>query len=288
MARRLWPKESPIGQRFRILESATARADWLTVIGIAPDAQLFGIDPSDAEPPAARSRRMRNGEAFSTGLTIRVAGDPAADHVGGARGASRVRSEHAHLLGPDARRGAARWRIWEFGLYGWIFGTIGVVGLLLASVGVYGMLAYSVSQRTQEIGVRVALGADRGHVLKLVVGQGMRLAGLGVVVGLVLAALGTPLARSLLYNVSPFDPFSFIAVVDLPVGVAPARVTCRPGARRASIRWSPSATSDVDSEPKRPDRGKIDTVRSIPLWLHRHKYASRVRALRGPRAIKGS
>jgi putative ABC transport system permease protein len=109
---------------------------------------------------------------------------------------------------------------WQYGLYGWIFGTIGVVGLLLASVGVYGVLSYSVSQRTQEIGVRVALGANHRHVLKLVVGQGLLLAGIGVAIGLGLAAVGTPLARSLLYNVSPFDPFTFTAVSTFLVSVA--------------------------------------------------------------------
>ena len=109
---------------------------------------------------------------------------------------------------------------WQYAIYGWIFGTVGVVGVLLASVGVYGVLAYSVSQRTQEIGVRVALGAGREHVLKLVVGQGLGLALVGVVVGLVLAALGTPLARSLLFNVSPFDPLSFVAVSVFLVAVA--------------------------------------------------------------------
>ena len=101
---------------------------------------------------------------------------------------------------------------WQFALYGWIFGSIGVMGVLLASIGVYGVLAYSVSQRTQEIGVRVTLGADRRHVFTLIVGQGLTLTTIGIVIGLGLAALGTPLTRSLLYNVSPFDPFSFIAV----------------------------------------------------------------------------
>ena len=87
-----------------------------------------------------------------------------------------------------------------------------VVGLLLAAIGVYGVLSYSVSQRTQEIGVRVALGASHGDVLTLVVGQGLMLAAAGVVIGLALAAVGAPMARSLLYNVSPFDPFTFIVV----------------------------------------------------------------------------
>jgi predicted permease len=219
MARRLWPNESPIGQRFRIEPLRPPAFNWLEVIGIAPDAQLFGVDPSDVEPPAVAFTSYANGEASSTGLTIRTAGDPAAV-TAAVRSALRASDSNLPVAFVNTLDEVRRLAYWEFGLYGWIFGTIGVVGLLLASVGVYGMLAYSVSQRTQEIGLRVALGADRGHVLKLVVGHGMRLAGLGVVVGLVLAAVGTPLARSLLYNVSPFDPFSFIAVSTFLVGVA--------------------------------------------------------------------
>jgi putative ABC transport system permease protein len=109
---------------------------------------------------------------------------------------------------------------WQFALYGWIFGVIGVIGVVLASIGVYGVLAYSVSQRTREIGVRVTLGAGQRQVLKLIVGQGLVLTTIGVVIGLVLAAFGTPLTRSLLFNVSPFDPVSFIAVSLLLVAVA--------------------------------------------------------------------
>jgi ABC-type antimicrobial peptide transport system permease subunit len=77
-----------------------------------------------------------------------------------------------------------------------------------------------VAQRTQEIGVRVALGASRGNVLKLVIAEGVLLASIGVVTGAGLAAAGMPLARSLLYNVSPFDPFSFSVVAAFLVAVA--------------------------------------------------------------------
>jgi ABC-type antimicrobial peptide transport system permease subunit len=113
-----------------------------------------------------------------------------------------------------------RLTFWAFGLYGWIFGTIGVMGLLLAAVGVYGVLSYSVSQRTQEIGVRVALGASRAQVLRLVVTHGLWLTGIGVLVGLALAPVGTYAAQSLLFHVSPFDPVSFTAVAVLLMAVA--------------------------------------------------------------------
>jgi putative ABC transport system permease protein len=218
MARRVWPEQDPIGQRFRVWTRDSSR-NWLTVIGVTTDAKLFGIDPSDSETPAAAFAPYPEGEAFSTGLTIRTAGDPAA-MTSAVRAAIRASDPNLPISFVRTLEDVRELAYWQFGLFGWIFGTIGAIGLLLASVGVYGMLAYAVSQRTQEIGVRMTLGADRAHVLKLVLGQGLRLAGVGVAVGLVLAAMGTPLARSLLYNVSPFDPFSFTVVAVFLIGVA--------------------------------------------------------------------
>jgi len=94
-----------------------------------------------------------------------------------------------------------------------MFSAFGAAALLLAAVGVYGVLSYSVSQRTQEIGVRVALGAGRRDVMRMVLGQGLKLSAIGIAVGLV-GALGiTRYIRTLLYNVTPYDPasFSFVA-----------------------------------------------------------------------------
>jgi len=101
---------------------------------------------------------------------------------------------------------------WEKRLFGFMFATFGAIALLLASIGVYGVLSYSVSQRRQEIGVRVALGAERGDVLRLIVGHGLRLAAIGVVFGLAGAFATTRVIRTELYNVTPTDPVSFVGV----------------------------------------------------------------------------
>jgi putative ABC transport system permease protein len=215
MAKRYWPDGNPIDRRFRL----AGASDWFTVIGVASDLQLFGIDPSNSQAPASAFVPYPYQEMLSTGLTIRVAGDPASI-TSAARAEIRASDPNIATYWVRTMEDVRRVSFWQYGLYGWIFGTIGVVGLLLSAVGVYGVLSYSVSQRTQEIGVRVALGANRGDVLRLIVGQGLLLAGIGVAAGLGLAAFGTPLARSLLYDVSPFDPFSFSAVSAFLLAVA--------------------------------------------------------------------
>jgi putative ABC transport system permease protein len=118
---------------------------------------------------------------------------------------------------------------WQFRLFGWMFSVFGAIALLLASIGVYGVLSYSVSQRVQEIGVRVALGAERGDVLKLILGHGMKLAGLGIVLGMIGAAGATQFIESILFNVTPTDPVSFggvalfLTFVALLASYVPAR-----------------------------------------------------------------
>jgi ABC-type antimicrobial peptide transport system permease subunit len=118
---------------------------------------------------------------------------------------------------------------WRYRLFSWMFTSFGAVALLLASIGVYGVLSYSVSQRRQEIGVRMALGAAKRDVLRLVIGQGVVLAAIGIGAGVV-AALGvTQFIKSLLYNVTASDPLSFVivavflAVVAVVASYVPAR-----------------------------------------------------------------
>ena len=217
MATRFWPGGDPVGGRFRLAEDT--KAEWYTVIGVTADANVFGIDPSNEQPPAVAYVPYGYQQTLNTGLTVRVDGDPTSI-TSAVRSALRASDPNLAMFQARTISEARRLSFWQYGLYGWIFGTIGVMGLLLAAIGVYGVLSYSVSQRTQEIGVRVALGAGRGNILRLVVGHGLLLAGIGIAAGLALSAAAMPLARSLLYKVSPFDPLTFAAVATFLVLVA--------------------------------------------------------------------
>jgi len=148
---------------------------------------------------------------LNTGLTVRVDGDPASV-TSAVREAIRASDPNLPMAQVRTMSELRRLQFWQYGLYGWIFGTTGIIGLLLAAIGVYGVLSYSVSQRTQEIGVRLALGASRREILRLIIGQGFILATIGIVIGCALAAAAMPAARSLLYKVSPFDPLTFSGV----------------------------------------------------------------------------
>jgi ABC-type antimicrobial peptide transport system permease subunit len=107
--------------------------------------------------------------------------------------------------------------------------ALGLLALVLASLGIYGVTAYSVSQRTREIGIRVALGADRRAVLRLVLGQGLRLLAIGVALGISGGAAASRLISSLLYGLSPFDPITYagvslvLVIVALLASYGPAR-----------------------------------------------------------------
>jgi ABC-type antimicrobial peptide transport system permease subunit len=118
-----------------------------------------------------------------------------------------------------------------------LVGSFAVIALLLACVGIYGLLAYLVGQRSQEIGVRIALGAQRANILKMVLGQGGYLAGVGIVVGLIFAAIIAPLISTVFYGIHAIDPIVFLAVplILLLVSFAASYFPARRAARISPI-----------------------------------------------------
>ena len=208
MAKKLWPGTDAIGRRFRLVE--TEPAEWFTVIGVAPDIRMFGMDDDTPEYSVAYVPYRFSGFA-NIGVTIRAASNPASLSAA-VRNAIRESDPGLPIFSLRTMEDLRREGFWQFRLFGFMFGIFGAAALFLAGVGVYGVLSFSVSQRTQEIGVRMALGASRANVLGLVVRQGVTLAATGVIVGLLGAFGVTRVIGSLLYNVTPTDPISFLSV----------------------------------------------------------------------------
>lgn len=219
MAKRFWGQHDPIGRRFSMVGGT--RPEWFTVIGVVADFKHFQGDNGDNLEPAAYVPYLFE-PSPNTGLTVRVMnGDPAALTT-----ALRDQIRRADAALPvfqiSSMEELRQRSFWQYRLFGIMFGLFGAIALVLASIGVYGVLSYSVSQRTQEIGVRMALGAERRDVLRLIVGQGLKLAGIGVVLGVAGAFGVTPVVRSMLYNVTPSDPLSFGGVAMFLLLVAAA------------------------------------------------------------------
>ena len=209
MAKKLWAGADPLGRRFRFVDDTTQH--WYSVIGLIADIKNDDLDDNNAEPPSAVYLSYPYLPARNNGLMVRTAGDPAAITSAVRK---EIRSADANLPVFDVltMEEVRQLGYWQFGLFGWMFSIFGFVALFLAAIGVYGVISYGVTQRTQEIGVRVALGAQSRDVVRLVVGQGVRLAVIGVAIGIGGALAVTGVIRSLLYETSPSDPTSFILV----------------------------------------------------------------------------
>lgn len=204
--KRYFPDREVLGQRFRIAEEKDM--GWMTIVGVVPDIQNFDMDeelsPAAYLPYPYLATRV-------TGLTIRTRSDPA-EVTARVRQAIRASDPELPVYRVFTMEQVRQRGFWEYRFLGGMFSVFGAVALFLAAIGVYGVLSYSVSQRVREIGVRMALGARREDVLRLVVGQGLTLAMTGVGIGLVLAFGAGKIVASVLYDVSPSDPVSFATI----------------------------------------------------------------------------
>ncbi len=227
MADRFWPNQDPLGRRFST--GLVGESEFLTVVGVVPTVKLASFDrPIENQfyvPYAVGPWRTMS-------LVARVRGDPAAFAPTLRRAVADV-DPNLPLFEVQTMTEVARLSYWDKRLYGILFASFAVIALILAAVGVYGVMSYAVSQRTHEIGVRVALGAQLRDVLSMVVRRGVVLTVLGLAIGLVGAFLVTRVLAGVLFGVSPTDPASYIGIslVLFAVGLVASYVPARRAAR---------------------------------------------------------
>jgi len=233
LAKREFPGQNPIG---RFVYAGRDSSPW-QIVGVVADIRQFGLDQDPQPQFFADFRQWPDSDpVFFTFLgpyyAVRTAGDPAAivtrlrDVVRQARADAGV--YNVATMGQLVSNSIVRPR-----LYATLLGTFAAVAVALAAVGLYSVMAFAVTQRTREIGIRMALGAQRSAVMKLVIGQSLVLAAAGVALGLAASAAVTRYLEGMLFGVTPSDPMTFAAVSGLFILVTLAAAYVP--ARRASL-----------------------------------------------------
>jgi putative ABC transport system permease protein len=212
MGRRYWPGQDPVGRRFKI--GGDANRPWITVVGIVGDVRHNGITDVVKEKFYVPHRQwhVSLGNAIrSMTLVIKTAQDPAAI-AGAVRQQVRAIDPNMPVAEIRTMSDVVDATLSTPRFTGVLLGTFAALALILSAVGIYGVLSYLVSRRAREIGIRVAIGASRAEIVRLVLRNGVSLALAGVAVGVAGAAWAAELMRGLLHDVRPGDPLTFIAV----------------------------------------------------------------------------
>ncbi len=234
MARRYWPHESPLGKRLQPAFPQTktpwrpaSRNTWLTIVGVVGDVKELSLMD---EPQPEFYLPFRQNPSALMRLVIRSAAEPAS-LIPAIRHAVLAVDNNQPVTEIKSMRQWITESVFARRTNMFLLGLFASVALILAAVGIYGVMSYTVSQRTHEIGVRLALGAQSKDVLRLVVGQGMRLVLIGVLIGIAAASALMRLMSNWLYGVSATDPATFVVIALLLASIA--LLACYLPARRA-------------------------------------------------------
>ncbi|MBI4660333.1 MAG: FtsX-like permease family protein [Verrucomicrobia bacterium] len=224
-AKRNWPKQDAIGKRIRY---PGTNSSWMTIVGVVKDEKHYGFD----QPMRPGVFLPYHFSPFGRmTIAVRTFNDPTA-LIATIRTMIQKSDSDLPMFGVRTMSERVQSSLWLRRSYSWLFGFFAAVALTMALGGIYGVISYTVSQRTSEIGIRMALGAQRSDVLRLVLRHGMLLAGIGVVLGLGGALALTRVMRTLLVEVSPTDPLTFISIPLLLAAVT--LLACLLPARRAT------------------------------------------------------
>ncbi len=207
-ARKLWPDGEPLGKRIRF----GGDEEWATVVGVIADLRQNVQAPTQRIPEILVPHTQFKNQTLT--WTIRTSGDPAA-LAGSVRALLRSRDSNLPFYNVRSLREQIARSMWDTRLYAQLMGTFSVLALLIAALGIYGVMAYSVAQRTREIGIRIALGAARADVQRLVLGHATRLTLLGIGIGLAAAYGLTRFMAGQLFGIRPDDPPTFAGVTFL-------------------------------------------------------------------------
>ncbi len=218
-AEQFYPEGSAIGKRVRQGDSETEEP-WRTIVGVVPDMYMQGLSNTEDDPWGVYFPLDQYDTRFAY-VALRSAGEDPMTLAAGARDDVMAVDQDIPLYWVQTHQAAIDEQTWFFRIFGNLFMVFGFVALFLAAVGLYGVMSASVSNRTSEMGIRMALGAQGGDVLRLVMKQGAVQVGIGMALGLALAALLSRGLELILFQVEPWDPFVFalIAVVLAAVGM---------------------------------------------------------------------
>jgi putative ABC transport system permease protein len=237
MARLYWKDGQAVGGRLRVGGGPESTRPWATVVGIVADERHNGVTGLVKEKfyiPHSQWHVVTEGNLIrNTFVVVRTTGDPML-LAGPVRSAIRGVDPTVPVANIRPMREVVSAALATPRLTGFLLGSFAAVALLLAAVGLYGVLAYLVSRRTHEIGIRLAVGAGRADVLRMVLGQGLRLAVIGLAMGTVAAMGLSRLIRGLLYDVSPADLSTYV-IVSVVLLLVAAFASAIPALRAAHV-----------------------------------------------------
>ena len=216
VVKRFWPGQDPIGKRIKP-GGLLSQNPWQTIIGVVNDMKYRGLPNNPTNDPDLFGPLSDRQRGFT--LLVRTPLDPAS-LAPSIRKVLHEADPATVIYGVITMRELASRETARSRFTGWLMGIFAASALLLAMIGIYGVMSYSVTRRTQEIGIRMALGAARGTVMGMIVRHGMGLIGAGLLLGAAAAFPLTRLIDTLLYGVAPTDPISFVAAAIALAAVA--------------------------------------------------------------------